>query len=174
MLNYHELRGEYSAARNDFGIPTRMAQKRSKTPLYALILVIMTAVLLLGMSGCAWSKTHIDDKSAILAIIGEGEGENFNGKVALAATIYNRGNLRGVFGLNSARVRNHLYSDMTYDDAKRAWAFIKLNGPGDWVATGWGNAQDIKSFKRTKWFKRCILVAHIGNHFFYRVKQKGE
>lgn len=112
--------------------------------------------------------SQIKDQDAILSIIGEGEAESYAGKVALARTIINRGTLKGVYGLKAPRVVRKLYSAKTYQDAKRAWEYAKTTKDTSWRATGWGNADDVKKFKQTKWWKNCVIVAQVGRHFFYK------
>ncbi len=105
---------------------------------------------------------------ATQAIIGEAEAEGFEGMVAIAHAIRNRGNLKGVYGLNSPRVIKRLYNTRSWYEAKAAWeasynGYDMTNG-----ATGWGNASDIEIFKRHSWWKNCVVTAKIGNHWFYK------
>ncbi len=148
-------------------MPDNEAQVRS-----GFILAICMGLCVLVVLFCG--KVHAyTDQEAILSIIGEAESEPYLGKVAIAASIVNRGHLRGVYGLKSVRVLQHKYSQDVYDEAKLAWEYVKKNGVGNWQATGWGNAGDIAQFKRKGWFKNCEVVAHVGSHWFYKEVKRG-
>lgn len=114
------------------------------------------------------SAYALEGKDCIKAIIGEAEGESFLGKQAIANAIHNRNSLKGVYGVHSKRVIRGLYSVKTFNDACRAWGLRDKDITGH--ATGWGNSADLVHFKRTKWFKNCVVTAHIGHHFFYKEK----
>ena len=118
-------------------------------------------------------SSHISDSRAINAIIGEAEGESYEGKVGIAYAIINRGSLKGVFGEKSPRVIHRLYSQATYEEVKAAWEFAKANPEDDNTngATGWGNKTDTKIFSQKQWFKKCHYTARIGNQFFYACKE---
>ena len=138
-------------------------------------LIICTAICVilwfvgLGMLYAAPAQSFTD-KQAILAIIGESESEGYAGMYAVACAIRNRGTLKGVYGLNSGRVVHQLYSKHTYQLASGAWM-----ASGDGIdatngATGWGNAWDVKQFKKTTWFKKCHITANVKDHYFYACK----
>ncbi len=131
--------------------------------------VFILAMVLLVVASCrlAHAEGRINDRDAVLAIIGEGEAEPYIGKLALAYTLINRGTLKGVYGLHAPRVVKHKYSKSTYEDAKRAWEYANANPRGDWSATGWGNKADMVLFNKTKWFSKCHVTDHIGGHWFY-------
>lgn len=166
--NYHELRER-------FRIESTMGEKRVKSPRYALIIPFIYLAILLLVNGCGgvvMAKERINDQKSILSIIGEAEGELYTGKLALSYALINRGTLKGVFGLRSARVKAHKYSDKTYMEAKRSWEYANTHPEQDITngATGWGNANDMKLFNETKWFSKCYVTKKIGNHFFYACK----
>ena len=137
-----------------------------------LILAFICAVMAI-LASCALANTKpcLNANKAILAIIGEGESEPMAGKIALAYTLINRETLKGCYGLHAKRVVNHLYSKMTYNQAKCAWEYAVSHPNNKWTATGWGNANDLKIFAKSKWWKNCVITARIGNHYFY--KQRG-
>ncbi len=127
--------------------------------------IVLAAGMLILLQGCALAMGP--EHKVVLAIIGEAEGEGYEGMLAVAGALRNRGNLRGVYGLRARRVIKHLYSRDTYLLAQRAWKQSKgvdeSNG-----ATGWGNEQDVDRFCSTSWWKNCVVTARIGNHWFYR------
>lgn len=104
---------------------------------------------------------------AIMAIIGEAEGETMQGKIAVAEVIRNRSSLKGIYGVSAPRVVKKQYSAKTLADATKAWEMSKTsNLTGG--AMGWGNSADIRKFKTQKWFKKCSVTKQIGNHFFWK------
>ncbi len=91
------------------------------------------------------------------------------GKIAIAEVIRNKGNLRGVYGINSPRVR--LASLAVRKESELAWAKKGTNLTRG--ATVWGNADDVRKWEtRAKkyprhWFNRMYQTAQIGRHFFF-------
>ncbi len=160
MLNSKHAR---MLRRNGTFSPTNPATMGHK----CAIMTVVTLLLLLASCALVHAKSPINDRDAILAIIGEGEGESYLGKVMLAYTIINRGTLKGVYGLKAPRVLKRQYAQVTYDQAKKAWEFAKSHPNKGWLATGWGSAADLKVFKRYSWWKHCVVIAKVGNHYFY-------
>lgn len=130
-------------------------------------------IVFLMMVLCA-TTSHADslirytliDSAAIRAIIGEAEGEPFQGKVAVACAIRNRGSLQGVYGKTAPRVIQNKFSQKTYLQSVQAWEISKdpescefIQGADHWEGD---------KFKRPEWSKRMTKTAHIGNQTFYR------
>jgi hypothetical protein len=114
------------------------------------------------MAGCSIAAEIPQDK-AVLAIIGEAEGEGYKGMLAVAGAIRNRGSLKGVYGLNAPRVVKHRYSLATYKLAQQAWqesAFSDITGG----ATHWEGTK----FKTPYWANGMIKTVVIGNQAFYK------
>jgi len=115
-------------------------------------------------------EAPLNPTNAVNAIIGEAESEPIIGKVALAEVIRNKGNLKGVYGLKSPRVR--LASRAVRKDCELAWAKKGTNLTHG--ATVWGNRQDVlkwesKAKKNPRhWFNRMKQTAQIGRHYFFR------
>lgn len=131
-----------------------------------LLLGIIVMILLLPR--CC--PAMITDHQAVMAIIGEAEGEPLQGKIAVAEVIRNRDSLKGIYGVSAPRVIKHQYSAQTFADATTAWEISKTsNLTGG--AMGWGNAADIRKFKTQRWFKKCRVVKQIGNHYFWKELQ---
>ena len=129
-----------------------------------------TAIILLAatVSQCTPAPAGVVAyNQAIMAIIGEAEGESLQGKIAVAEVIRHRGSLKGIYGVSAPRVVKKLYSAQTLSDATKAWEMSKTsNLTGG--AMGWGNASDIRKFKTQKWFKKCAVTKQIGNHYFWK------
>jgi hypothetical protein len=107
--------------------------------------------------------------NCIRAIYGEAEAEPFSGKVAVAEAIRNRKSLKQVFGVSSKRTLRPIPS--IWKECELAWE-KSANSNLTNGAIGWGNAQDLKIFKRQKWFKNCFITKRIGNHYFYKRGEK--
>ena len=136
-------------------------------------LSIFILILALGMvflfSGCVQASEHkIDDHKAILAIIGEAENQGFDGMIAIAHAIRNRGSLKGVFGLHAPRVKHHLYSRDILKEATLAWEGSATDIDITQGATGWGNSDDVKHFEMCRWWKHCVVTTIIKDHVFYK------
>lgn len=128
---------------------------------------VTAALLLLSVQA---SAATVPRERAINAIIGESEGESYQGKLGIAAAIRNRGHLRGVYGERAPRVVKKLYSEQVRNDAIRAWEESETVDPTH-GATGWGNDKDVKEFAKHKWWRKCVITARIGNHVFYKEKR---
>lgn len=125
---------------------------------------LLVLVLLSGCAHAAFAYTKFD---AVRAVIGEAEGEPQQGKEAIACAIHYRGTLTGVFGLHAPRVRRHLYSQNTWDNAVIAVWMAEdqeyceglINGAQYWEGS---------SFPTPYWAKTMKLTAVIGHQKFYR------
>lgn len=118
----------------------------------------LSMLIVVFMMFCGFS-----DSQAIKAIIGEAESEGYQGMLAVACALRNRGTLEGVYGANSKRVREKLYPKYVHEKASKAWAeSIKrdvVNGATHWEST---------DFKRPYWADSMREVARIGKHIFYK------
>lgn len=166
-------------------------EPNEKRPLWKKVLFFLALVATILIGSCRIvTASEISDKDGILSVLGEAESESYLGKIAVAKTILNRGTLKGVSAYkNTVLINGKPYKKVSlkskyykrtgnryrsinlfdYDAAKKAWQYAKSTiGEGEWSATGWGNASDIKQFKREGWFKNCIITDKIGTHFFYK------
>lgn len=153
-----------------------LADTAQNATYYVVLDCIMLFMLLMAIfSFCdiSHAQGHLEpitvnyDDMAIKAIIGEAKNQGYEGMLAVACAIRNRGNLHGVYGFKAKRVIEHKYSDRTYRLASKAWIDSEntdiVNG-----ATGWGNEEDIDIFKVHTWWSKEKIVAHIGKHWFYK------
>jgi hypothetical protein len=126
-------------------------------------------ILLQGLYGPAMAQNQapIRVNPAVLAIIGEAEGEGYQGMLAVACAIRNRGTLKGVYGLRAYRVTHHLYSGHTLTLAEEAWGASKQEDVTH-GARGWGSASDLRSFQKHSWWSRCKITYHYKGHWFYK------
>jgi hypothetical protein len=113
----------------------------------------------------------------VYSIIGEAEGEPYQGKLAIACAIINRTSkfgsldkaLKGVYGERSPRVLQRKYSSKVLVDAIRAYEESLNVGVCDFVdgATHWEGT----AFKTPYWAKDMILVTTIANQRFYKERK---
>lgn len=147
------------------GSPVGLCGRRTGRPNARTVFLTLTVLWpLVGCGGSAMAM--VDSHKAVLAVIGEAEGEGYEGMLAVAGAIRNRGTLKGVYGLRAPRVLLHRYSAKTYRLAVRAWRESAANDITR-GATGWGNAKDMEIFRHSAWFPSLYLTAHIGSHYFY-------
>jgi len=132
--------------------------------------VFWSAWILLSclLQGCSEDPVYAFGKSdTILAVIGEAEGESQVGKEAVACAINNRGTLKGVHGLYSDRVTQHLYSKDTYNKAQAAVQAATNKNYCDELIHG-AQYWDGTAFPVPYWAKSMKLVAVIDNQRFFR------
>jgi hypothetical protein len=121
-------------------------------------------VIFLIMASFVFSA-DIERSRAVSAIIGEAEGESYNGKLAVACAIRNRGSLRGVYGEKAHRVIKNLYSAKIKSDSERAWdesesasACQFIDGADHWEGT---------AFKTPYWAKNMVETFRTKGQVFY-------
>jgi hypothetical protein len=127
-------------------------------------------IIFAALSSCTpapANTAYINDQRAIMAIIGEAEGESLQGKIAVAEVIRKRGSLKGIYGVSAQRVVKKQYSAKTLADATEAWNVSKTSNLTN-GAMGWGNASDVRKFKTQRWFKKCAVTKQIGGHYFWK------
>lgn len=164
-INYKELRLLRRSWEND-------ADMRPRMPFFWPIMAILTIIILIA--GCQVAHAGISEAQGVACVIGEAEAEGYEGMLAVSYALQRRGTTKGVYGCKAPRVLKHKYSYITYMEASKAWEYAQLNPADDITneATGWGSVSDVNKFKRTKWWKNCIITARIGNHIFYRERWK--
>ena len=136
---------------------------------------VIWAVIFFGaficFKGCTPAHaSEINDVQAVMTIIGEAEGEPFEGKLAVACAIRNRGTLKGVYGLRAPRVLNHKYSKQTEQYAVNAWIMSEDSGNCEFIkgADHWEGDK----FPKPSWSKKMVETAHIGHQIFYKEVEK--
>ena len=105
---------------------------------------------------------EINDESVIRAIIGEASNQGYEGMLAVACAIRNRGSLKGVYGINAKHVDKE--PDWVWSLARKAWnesAYKDVtNG-----ATHWEN---VKAFGSPWWSNNMDRVYEYKDHMFYK------
>lgn len=158
------------AKRKEEALQAKQADQRFIITTMAVLLLTM-AVLLIS---CQAQASTITETDAVRAILGEAESEPFIGQIALAEVIRTRGSMKGIYGFNAIKYKNGIYyrgnraiSRQMALQAIKAW---KTSATTNYAlkAQGWGNAADLKAFRKTRWFKKCYIVKTIGNHHFWK------
>lgn len=118
---------------------------------------IKVLAVILALNSFAFSSAELET-----CALGEARGEGVKGMTAIVQAIQNRKSLSGVYGC-SADLKS-------VTPAERALARKALRASsGKDITAGadhWGNASDVKAFKRSAWFKNCRQTVKIGNHYF--------
>lgn len=110
------------------------------------------------------AHAEIKDSDAIKAIIGEAENQGYEGMLAVACAIRNRGTLKGVYGLNAPRVKNYKFSHKIHRQAFLAWSESEKHD----ITHGATHWENIKAFGCPSWVKNCIETFHYKDHVFYK------
>lgn len=145
--------------------------------------LIIMAVLLVA----AYAHAAIPQDKAVLAVMGEGEGETFQGKLALSYALINRGHLKGVYALDNivykggnyykrvslkskyykrTGLRLRLIPKTAYIDALKAYNQAMSNPSKD--ITHGADHWEGTAFKIPSWAKNMTHTVTIGNQRFYR------
>lgn len=123
-----------------------------------LLLFLFTCCHISAASG-------LDSSLAVRAIIGEASGEGYQGMLAVACAIRNRGTLKGVYGVNA----KHVDSQPAYvwEMARKAW----YESEKEDVTGGATHWENIKAFGRPYWVDSMTPVYQYKNHVFYRERE---
>ena len=130
-------------------------------------------LMLVFCKGCHASiiypdKDDVIDQQSIKAIIGEAENQGHDGMLAVACGIRNRGTLKGVFGLHAPRVRKHLYSELTYNEAQYVWNESLNIIECDNIIHGAQYWENVNAFGLPYWARGMVKTAVVRDHVFFR------
>lgn len=121
---------------------------------------IKVLAVILALNSFAFSSAELET-----CALGEARGEGLNGMRAVVSAIENRKSLSGVYGCGAD------LKSVTPAERKLAREALRQAQAGQDITLGadhWGNAADVKAFKRSKWFKNCKQTAKIGGHYFFK------
>lgn len=102
------------------------------------------------------------EAQAVRAIIGEASNQGYEGMLAVACAIRNRGTLRGVYGLKAKHVDQQ--PDWVWARARKAW---KESAERD-ITGGADHWENIRAFGTPKWAEKMIRTVQVKDHVFYR------
>jgi spore germination cell wall hydrolase CwlJ-like protein len=98
----------------------------------------------------------------VRAIIGEASGEGYQGMLAVAGVIRNRGHLRGIYGVNAKHVdREPAY---VWRMAEKAWRQSATND----ITRGATHFENVKAFGTPRWSRTMTITTNIGRHTFFK------
>lgn len=125
-----------------------------------MVKIFIITLLLLGLAQVSYCETILENE-AVVAIIGEASGEGYEGMLAVAAAIRNRGTLKGVYG----RTAGHVYNEppWVWDLARKAWRQSAYYDP-----TKGGTHWESIKFKKPYWASSMDVTCQIKNHVFYK------
>lgn len=172
MINYKQLREQYKRYRLESTDGDRLY---TTTVLGLFIVFVIAVVAMCVLPGCA-AAGEITEIQAVRAILGEAEGESLVGMTAIAEVIRTRGNMQGIYGYHAVKYTNGVY----YRGHRHILNKIALQALKAWKdsstthysanAQGWGSRTDLEAFHTQSWFRKCVIVAKYGNHYFWRAK----
>lgn len=125
--------------------------------LVKLIFIILMLITLVANARSA----EIDDKRAVRAIIGEAGNQGYQGMLAVAVGIRNRGTLTGVYGVNASHVDSEPV--WVWKQAAKAWEESKHNK----IHSG-DHWENINAFGKPAWADSMTAVYQYKDHVFYR------
>jgi len=133
--------------------------------LIALILFVIAVLAWIIVLDRPAHSGQISEPQAVRAIVGEASNQGFDGMLAVACAIRNRGTLDGVYGVKSDRIYKE--SKEIVRLARLAWQQSESVDVTD-KATHWEN---VNAFGVPWWSKSMVVTKVVKDHTFYRVKR---
>ncbi len=118
------------------------------------------------IAGCNGDEAfaEVTDEQGVKCIIGEAANQGYDGLMAVADALQNRGTTKGVYGCTSARAGKE--PAWVWKMAKRAWQEAKTSNP----AHGADHWEAVGLYGEPYWAKSMIKTVKIKDHTFYRAK----
>lgn len=137
----------------------------SKPQLYAIYFKIRSALVLTLAISALWTmpaSADVSDQEGVACIIGEASNQGFDGLLAVADALQNRGTTKGVYGCKAKHVnREPAY---VWTMAKNAWQRAKIID----VVGGASFWENTEAFGVPYWAKKMKKTIKIGCHTFYK------
>ena len=119
-------------------------------------------IVICPVSEAYTSSVPFTKENIIRGIVGEAEDQGYEGMLAVAEAIRNRGTLHGVYGIKSERLTD--VEPWVWDQAARAYLASQTSntvlGADHWHNT----AREGENY----WTRRYELMVVIGDHHFYK------
>ena len=136
----------------------------------AILITILIAIMVTWtfVYYCNADEIPFTKENIIRAAVGEASGEGYQGLLAVATAIYNRGTLKGVYGVNAKHIESE--PEWVWTMASRAQKQAKkayFEGVPMHSGTHWEN---IKAFGTPYWVEDMIKVYEYKDHIFYKEK----
>lgn len=130
-----------------------------------MILLWLSAMVLLTICYTQIADAaEIPAEKAVKAILGEAENQGYEGMLAVAVGIRNRGSLNGVFGYKAKRPNTPgMIPAYYWDMARRAWA----ESEGHRVHTG-DHWENVTAFGMPAWARSMQQVYQVKDHVFWK------
>ena len=137
------------------------------------VLIIGSILSLLFLKIASAESVPLTQDNMVRAVLGESEGEGFQGMLAVAYAINNRGYMKGVYGLKAISVRSGAFwrgsrqiASPTVSEAQKAvrWAYWHPEKDLTHGATHWEGTV----FKKPYWAKHMTKTLTVGHQAFYK------
>jgi len=122
---------------------------------------IITTIIITIISTAITFAENIKEDQNIRAIIGEASNQGYQGMLAVACGIRNRGSLKGVYGATAKHIDNE--PEYVWKLAEKAWLESEYNRIH--TGTHWEN---VKAFGTPYWVKGMVEVYKHKDHVFYK------
>ena len=126
----------------------------------AVMAALLTVLLAIGLPSCA--NAEVSDEQGVRCIIGEAANQGFDGLIAIADALQNRGTTKGVYGCTSARASKE--PSYVWERARRAWQEAKTSNPTH-LATHW---EAVGLYGEPYWASSMTKTVKIKDHTFYK------
>lgn len=124
----------------------------------SICLILAGIIILIALP----AQASINESQAIRAIIGEASNQGYDGMLAVACAIKNRGTLKGVYGVNAKHIDKQ--PKWVWDLARKAWKESKVCD----VTKGATHWENIKAFGKPYWVKSMVQTYACKDHVFYK------
>ncbi len=128
------------------------------------VMALLMAMVLLASCHEAWAS--VSDEQGVKCIIGEAANQGYDGLVAVADALQNRGTTKGVYGCNSTRAGKE--PAWVWERARRAWQEAKTTNPTH-GACFW---EAVDLYGEPYWAASMVRTVKIKDHTFYKAKDK--
>lgn len=127
-----------------------------------LVICLILALLMIFVSQKEAYPAEIPRKQAVRAIIGEASNQGYEGMMAVACALRNRGTLKGVYGFNAPHVDKE--PAWVWRQAERAW---EESGSND-ITSGATHWHNVGREGENYWTRALQKTVKIGDHQFYK------
>jgi hypothetical protein len=121
-----------------------------------------TLIPLLCLLASAAGSAPISEADATRAIVGEAANQGYEGMLAVASAIRNRGTLRGVYGLKNPVADKQ--PGWVWARARQAWHASTTND----ITAGATHWENVKAFGTPAWARAMHKTVLVKDHQFFR------
>ena len=133
--------------------------------LYEATLVCLKSALIASLMGCLWgffspAFGEVTDGEGVRCIVGEASNQGFEGLLAVADALQNRGTIKGVYGCKA----KHIEPAYIWERARRAWQEAKVQNP----TLGADHWHNVLREGENYWTRKMTKTVCIKEHCFYK------